>query len=1618
MISIKKLRASLAVFMIAALVLTPFTSNAAVTRQIPADNAAWTSMNESSQVSPELKVNSEVKNAFAGQRYVEVLISMNEQVDTAQVARETEATVSAKTPYQKKMAQRYAVVDKLQETAEKTQKNVLKLLEEEKNKGNVQEYKSFYIVNMVYVKATEDVINKISKCSEVKGINLNHKIEVEWPKMTNSSVDVNQVQTTEWNIDKVGAPAVWSGFGIDGSGVVVGSIDTGVDYTHEALQTKWRGYNPANPSQPNPVGNWFDAVNGRALPYDEPSIPHGTHVLGTILGQDPDGENIIGVAPGAKFINAKAFTADGGEDSWLIAAGEWMLAPNGDPSLAPDIINNSWGGGSGLDEWYRPMVQAWRAAGILPVFSAGNERGAAAPPASVSNPANYPECFAVGATDRNDVRADFSRRGPSPYPSPDDLKPDISAPGVNVRSSVPGGYESGWSGTSMAAPHITGTAALLLSYNQALTPDQLEQIMTNTATPLTDADYASSPNYGYGYGLVNAFNAVSSVASGIGTIQGKVLKPGVDSEDAVIVHEPITMAFSGMEPTITAQISDNISVTDAELYIKTNASPYWAVIPMERTSGDFKNGVYSVDIPYMFVQEPGFQYKIRAYDYGQNRTETPIYNVTVSFGIVPGIYSTDFSAYPDGWYMDGDWEWGETTTGVAPAGNKLVATNLAGNYSNNSDSWLMTPPIDLRNANTAFLNFRHWYITENSWDKLYIRVSNDYGQTWTQKAMFTGTAQQKWEDYSLDLSSYAHSPNPIFVLFALKSDSSIVKDGWYIDDVALTTTAPAGTGKTVKIGLEKSEVQIGKDGKVLETIIRKLHKDPSEYNYYYDKNEVNAQAGLPLDATVTILETGRTVRTNIADGSYKITHAASEAGKKWTLLVESYGFFPAQEQVQLENNQVLTKNFLMQEMPKGSVSGRVVNERNNEPIAGAVLKIVEDSHVQPVTTDANGYYTIPEVYEGQYTLKAAAQNYKPNQVSVNVVGGTNSEINIQLKPFIGTEDEIGYDDGTAENAYALNSSNNGWAVRMTPNGQCQVKGIRIYIWNNSWPVPGGNEAKFAIYDSLPNGEPGQEVFRTDTVQLVRGQWNDIDISDYGFSTDRDFYVVMIQLNASPNCPGMGIDEDSDAGRSYLVIDGTFIPLADEGVSGNLTIRAKVSYELLSPIITSPVNGAFTNNDRIDVTGTVGSDSLVKVYVNNEVKGEVQTVNKAFTINVPIVEGENIIKATASIAAGETDPSAPIKVTRDITNPVLDVTAPVEGFVTNQRAVDVAGIATDTYLDKVTVNGNPVNVAEDGSFNTEVIVHEGANTITVVAADKAGNSTTITRTVNVGLAMPTITDLMPNADLAVREGDVVTVSFHSDAIHGNAFFRILMPMGNNNNTESTGIRMNEEADGYYVGTWTVPANLNLVNGVVEVEITNAAGNKATAEAAGRITVVMDKVPPVLIPDTEGNAIGQDVTITFENNTEWISKISNILVNGQSAVGSYTVEPGRIIINGSLFGTPGDYQIVVVADGYRDAAVTQTIQNVALLTPPTLRPSSINNYVGKNVILLFTDDPAWRAAITDITVNGQSIAGQYTVYAGQIYIRATAFPTPGTYTIAVKANGYQDAVISQLIRPRAK
>lgn len=282
--------------------------------------------------------------------------------------------------------------------------------------------------------------------------------------------------------------------GLNGTGVLVGHIDTGVDGRHPALAGK--------------IAKFFEASTGKIVePYD--TSEHGTHTAGTIVGSPRDGAP-IGVAPGARLISAAGLT---GYTSMLKSM-EFMLDPDGNPDTedAPRLVSNSWncGGAPDLEAFYRG-IDAWEAAGIFTLFSAGNSGPS---PRSLTKPHEHPLSFSIAAHDQNGMTASFSSRGPGTFNGQDTLKPDVSAPGVDIVSSLPGGNYGAMSGTSMATPHVAGLIALLLQVEPSLTPARLREVIAKAADYV---DPQGKPiaqmvwNPAYGYGRINAVKAVALV---------------------------------------------------------------------------------------------------------------------------------------------------------------------------------------------------------------------------------------------------------------------------------------------------------------------------------------------------------------------------------------------------------------------------------------------------------------------------------------------------------------------------------------------------------------------------------------------------------------------------------------------------------------------------------------------------------------------------------------------------------------------------------------------------------------------------------------------------------------------------------------------------------------------------------------------------------------------------------------------------------------------------------------------------------------------------------------------------------------------------------------------------
>ncbi|MGB9586048.1 MAG: S8 family serine peptidase, partial [Anaerolineales bacterium] len=410
---------------------------------------------------------------------------------------------------QSKANQRKSLIATLQNDAEVQTADLVQYMQQAQKHGQVKNIQRFWISPIIALSANTQVIQNLAKRQDVVGIRPDEKIILNQDNLNNSQTEPLEENTWLYNLDLIEVDKVQQLFGFNGKNIVVANIDTGVDYYHPALTKKYRGYNPNGILNHN--GNWF-VVTGEPYIYPGDGYGHGTHTMGTILGDDEAGHR-VGVAPGAQWIAVKAFTNQGYTyESWLHAAFQWIIAPDGNPSLAPDIVNNSWGSENGGDARFRDDIKALRAAGILPIFSAGNTGPSIG---SINSPASYPESIAVGAVDSAKLPTTFSSRGPSYW---NEIKPDLSAPGVNILSSYPGGGYVKMDGTSMAAPHVAGVAALLLEANPALTVDQLEQILISSAEPLGQ----SVPNNDTGYGLVNALTAVLQVTQN-GVISGKVL---------------------------------------------------------------------------------------------------------------------------------------------------------------------------------------------------------------------------------------------------------------------------------------------------------------------------------------------------------------------------------------------------------------------------------------------------------------------------------------------------------------------------------------------------------------------------------------------------------------------------------------------------------------------------------------------------------------------------------------------------------------------------------------------------------------------------------------------------------------------------------------------------------------------------------------------------------------------------------------------------------------------------------------------------------------------------------------------------------------------------------------
>ncbi len=438
---------------------------------------------------------------------------------------------------------------RLSSLAEKTQGNVAALC-----RAFGTEPRQYWIVNMVAVDAGSMALAEaLAALPEVREVLHVASFYMEQPiDPTEERGDAHaRAVTYEWGLQKIKADSVWLQ-GWRGTGIVVGGQDTGYQWDHPAIKDAYRGWDGTAVDHDY---NWHDAIHQRDSHYstDNTTCPynmtspcddnnHGTHTMGTMVGKDstgPGNVQYIGVAPDAKWIGCRNMDRGYGTPVTYSECFQWFLAPtrvdgsDPDPSKRPHVINNSWG--CPLDEGCNTAIGSthWiirtalinlRNAGTVVVVSAGNS----GPNCHTVQdpPAMYEAAYSIGASNSTDGIANFSSRGKVSVDTSFRMKPQIVAPGVSVRSSIPTNSYATFSGTSMAGPHCAGAVALLLDAVPSLigNPGSVESYLNANAKSLpgattqvcdgiTTGSNPTIPNPVWGYGRLDIKKTIAAAST-------------------------------------------------------------------------------------------------------------------------------------------------------------------------------------------------------------------------------------------------------------------------------------------------------------------------------------------------------------------------------------------------------------------------------------------------------------------------------------------------------------------------------------------------------------------------------------------------------------------------------------------------------------------------------------------------------------------------------------------------------------------------------------------------------------------------------------------------------------------------------------------------------------------------------------------------------------------------------------------------------------------------------------------------------------------------------------------------------------------------------------------------
>ena len=529
-------------------------------------------------------------NSLNPLEYTRVLILMKDRVDIEKLDKDL-YDMNATIEYRAQV-----VINTLREKAAQTQTPILNYLNAEKESGKIKQMINFWITNLIFIEATPDVINLLTKRSDIEIMDLDAELEMDTPFDLKSAPD--NAESVETGLKTIRADSLWR-IGITGAGRTVMNIDGGVNGTHPALSPRWWGNNGRQWYH-----SWFDPIAPVSTsPFDcaAGGTYHGTHTMGIMCGRNTATGDTVGVAPDAYWMAAGVTDCPGASyPSMNIAAYQWAMDPDTNAATMnmPDVISCSWQDPTATDQCtssiYRTTLTAVEAAGIAVVFSAGNSGPSAStitPPKNIN--LDSVNVFCVGSVNGTTLAiSSFSSRGPSICGGVGTLliKPEVCAPGESIRSTWSGTTYSSISGTSMAAPHVAGCIALLKQAAPGMTGRQLKAILFSTATDLGTAGEDNN----FGKGLVNVYRAYQMLGP---VIQHTALANTENLSGPFAVNCTITKTTGGINPSKTRLFwsRNNASITDSLLMTNTSGTNWTANIPGNGSTATYRYYIKTTD---------------------------------------------------------------------------------------------------------------------------------------------------------------------------------------------------------------------------------------------------------------------------------------------------------------------------------------------------------------------------------------------------------------------------------------------------------------------------------------------------------------------------------------------------------------------------------------------------------------------------------------------------------------------------------------------------------------------------------------------------------------------------------------------------------------------------------------------------------------------------------------------------------------------------------------------------------------------------------------------------------------------------------------------------------------